>query len=69
MAKIYNDAQYIMSFSRFFVDIQVKITSFVSENQIIEYVVSGIITKWNKEYILEWFYYIKDNRANLCPRI
>ena len=69
MAKIYNDAQYIMSFSRFFVDIQVKITSFVSENQIIEYVVSGIITKWNKEYILEWFYYIKDNRANLCPSI
>lgn len=69
MAKIYNDAQYIMSFSRFFVDIQVKITSFVSENQIIEYVVSGIITKWNKEYILEWFYYIKDKRANLYPRV
>lgn len=117
---IANDIRYIMSFSRFFVGIQVKITSFVSEDQITENVmsdfdmiyvdyhldwttgnkliddlynhtkadfalisstneqyqkqhvnnerISGIMTKWNKEYILEWFYYIKDKRANLYPR-
>lgn len=114
------DKQYITSFSRFFVGMQVKITSFVSENQVTKEVmrdfdmiyvdyrlgwttgnkliddlydhtnadfalisntneqyqkrhvnnerISGIITKWNKEYVLEWFYYIKNKRANLYPR-
>lgn len=115
-----DDEDYITHFARFFVGLNVKITSFISEKQITSDVmkefdmvyvdyelgwihgndlinelskhtnadfslistanehfeksninnknITAIITKDNKEYILEWFYYIKNKRANLYPR-
>ena len=119
IAIIDDDTDYIRAFARFFKKFNVKITEFISKEQVTPEVmnefdmiyvdynlpwtrgdelidvlsqhttadfslisadreqfskeninntrITAIITKWNKEYILEWFHYIKEKRNNLYP--